>query len=403
MDIFASLTQLAGNGATENADVLATLNGEGASLLGEEFGDLTEVLAKLTGEHDADETLETDDPDSVVVPGADILTEMIEKMTGMTASVAEPQEPTDGDDITKTLLAGSAKQANIWGGSQDRKQSGLQSEQLALPDTLPETLAENSFLEPFEDNGTVSAPEARPSAQPLNSHTEQSVKASLKSQDQVIFAADLSKATSSESSKIEAKADMVEAAPIDPVRNAVAAEVVSKSSTALIAEPRVIASHISAPEAVAPDAVRAQAENRQVQINPPAVFRQITDTVVTMRDEMVEIRLSPEELGRVRMVLTGQDRAPHLTIWVDRPEVLEQMRRQGDSLLQQLREQGMSGASLDFRDGRQAQDDTNQDQNFWSKQGNDPKDRPLMVLPEASGRSLMTPFLSGRHGINIKV
>lgn len=79
----------------------------------------------------------------------------------------------------------------------------------------------------------------------------------------------------------------------------------------------------------------------------------MADAIITTRDEMIEIALSPEELGRVRMVLTGSDRAPHLTIWADRAETLELMRRHGEQLLQHFRNDGMPDTMLDFRNGQQ--------------------------------------------------
>lgn len=187
-------------------------------------------------------------------------------------------------------------------------------------------------------------------------------------------------------------------------RSAAFADSLLKPSSVISTEPKAIVTGLSPVDSLLSEAssIRTQPELRQPQINPPAVFRQITDTVVTMRDEMVEIRLSPEELGRVRMVLTGQDRTPHLTIWVDRPEVLEQMRRQSDALLQQLRDQGMSGASLDFRDGRQSPANEDQDLGFDGGQDRD-SGGALLTMIEPSKRSLATPSLSGRYGIDIRV
>ncbi|MFV0384683.1 flagellar hook-length control protein FliK [Paracoccus sp. (in: a-proteobacteria)] len=104
----------------------------------------------------------------------------------------------------------------------------------------------------------------------------------------------------------------------------------------------------SAPRIPLPDAAPRQTV---FQVQP--TMRQIVDAVVTSHDDRVEITLSPEELGRVRMVLSGHDRAPHLSIWVERPETLDQMRRHGHHLQQQLQEEGMPDATLDFHGGQQ--------------------------------------------------
>lgn len=82
---------------------------------------------------------------------------------------------------------------------------------------------------------------------------------------------------------------------------------------------------------------------------PAAPMRQIVEAVLTSRGETTEIALSPEELGRVRMAVTGLDR-PQLVIWAERPETLELLRRHADMLTADLSEAGFGSASLEFRD-----------------------------------------------------
>ncbi|TBN36782.1 flagellar hook-length control protein FliK [Paracoccus subflavus] len=79
------------------------------------------------------------------------------------------------------------------------------------------------------------------------------------------------------------------------------------------------------------------------------VARQIAEALVITRGEVVEIALAPEELGRLRMVVSGPDQAPHVTIWVERPEVLDQLRRNGSFLQECLGDAGMGQASFEFR------------------------------------------------------
>ncbi|WP_411957083.1 flagellar hook-length control protein FliK [Paracoccus homiensis] len=122
--------------------------------------------------------------------------------------------------------------------------------------------------------------------------------------------------------------------------------------------PDMPAEEASAPPQT-PQASEARSEPQQTQhsvqalraVPPTPVSRQLADAAIRTRDELVEITLSPEELGRVRMVLGGHDRTPHLTIWADRPETLDQMRRHAEDLAEELRGSGMEGAQLDFRDG----------------------------------------------------
>lgn len=79
------------------------------------------------------------------------------------------------------------------------------------------------------------------------------------------------------------------------------------------------------------------------------VARQIAEALITARGDVVEIALAPEELGRLRMVVSGPDQAPHVTIWVERPEVLDQLRRNGAFLQECLGDAGMEQASFEFR------------------------------------------------------
>ncbi|WP_166461868.1 flagellar hook-length control protein FliK [Paracoccus alkanivorans] len=132
------------------------------------------------------------------------------------------------------------------------------------------------------------------------------------------------------------------------------------------------------------------------------VLRQITDAVVTMRDEMVEIRLSPEELGRVRMVLTGHDRVPHLTIWAERPEVLEQMRRNADMLLQQFSKEGLSDAVLNFREGRRDQAGGNTGQE-WQADSDDRNQQGMAILTDMDQTAPASPTRIGANRIDIRM
>lgn len=80
------------------------------------------------------------------------------------------------------------------------------------------------------------------------------------------------------------------------------------------------------------------------------LLRQISGALVTTRGGVTEIALAPEELGRLHLVLTGQDR-PHLVLWAERPETLDMLRRNVDLLTAELQEAGVEAGLLDFRDG----------------------------------------------------
>lgn len=109
-----------------------------------------------------------------------------------------------------------------------------------------------------------------------------------------------------------------------------------------------------------------QPEIRAISANPASIIRQVADAIITTRNEMVEITLSPEDLGRVRMILTGHERAPHLVIWAERPDILDQMRRNADLLMQEFSDEGFSDATLSFEgDRRSGRDDLARDELPW--------------------------------------
>ena len=65
---------------------------------------------------------------------------------------------------------------------------------------------------------------------------------------------------------------------------------------------------------------------------PPQVVRQLADVVAHMPNRPVEITLSPEELGRVRLTLRVTDTGVVVNLLADRPETLDLMRRNIDQL-----------------------------------------------------------------------
>ena len=111
-----------------------------------------------------------------------------------------------------------------------------------------------------------------------------------------------------------------DAQPLQPHREA-------SSSTA----PALAPSHAPAPHA-----------------DPRPVMQQVTSAMVTTRKDATEIALSPEELGRLRVVMSGPDRN-HVTIWAERPETLDLVRRNADMLVQHLQEAGIDTMDMEFR------------------------------------------------------
>lgn len=105
------------------------------------------------------------------------------------------------------------------------------------------------------------------------------------------------------------------------------------------------------------DAPRSEAP-RQGPFAPPLAeaprpaMRAMAETLNRAPDGMVEVTLSPEELGRVRLTLHPGDSGITVSIAAERPETLDLMRRHADLLGSAMRELGYDDVSLDFGAGQ---------------------------------------------------
>ena len=78
----------------------------------------------------------------------------------------------------------------------------------------------------------------------------------------------------------------------------------------------------------------------------------LADQAIQSQDaDHIEIRLDPEELGRVQFTLQAEGDSLRVMIAVERPETLDLLRRHADLLTQSLRDAGYGGASLSFSTG----------------------------------------------------
>ncbi|MDP2082506.1 MAG: flagellar hook-length control protein FliK [Pseudotabrizicola sp.] len=85
-------------------------------------------------------------------------------------------------------------------------------------------------------------------------------------------------------------------------------------------------------------------------VPPPQLSQTILQIVQRGVDGPVEVTLRPEELGNVRFeIKTGGDRL-HITLYVERPDAMDLIRRHGEQLLNDLRLSGFSNPSLSFGD-----------------------------------------------------
>lgn len=98
---------------------------------------------------------------------------------------------------------------------------------------------------------------------------------------------------------------------------------------------------VSAPAGHAPTASRA---------DPQHVLRQISDGLPKLADKAVEIRLSPEELGHVRLRMVSSEHGVVVHVHADRPETLDLLRRHIDQLARDLAEAGHEASEFTFSD-----------------------------------------------------
>jgi hypothetical protein len=87
---------------------------------------------------------------------------------------------------------------------------------------------------------------------------------------------------------------------------------------------------------------------------PAHVARQIVDVAQHLPSRPVEISLSPEELGRVRLSVSPSDAGLTVNVLAERPETLDLMRRHIHVLEQEFQALGYEGVAFSFDDGRQA-------------------------------------------------
>ena len=66
----------------------------------------------------------------------------------------------------------------------------------------------------------------------------------------------------------------------------------------------------------------------------------------------VELVLSPAELGTVRMVLHTRGDSVSLSVWADRADTHDMLRRHSDMLAEELRGSGFANVSFDFSQQR---------------------------------------------------
>ncbi|MFY0620340.1 MAG: flagellar hook-length control protein FliK [Pelagimonas sp.] len=133
-----------------------------------------------------------------------------------------------------------------------------------------------------------------------------------------------------------------------------------------------------------------QQPQQQARAEAANVMRQVSENLNKMSNGGVEIRLSPEELGSVRLQMAPSEHGMVVTIQADRPETLDLMRRNIDQLAQDLAAAGYEGAEFSFGDDGQG--------SASGGQGQTTKAEPVIEEQDAEPRPQTT-----TDGLDIRV
>lgn len=102
---------------------------------------------------------------------------------------------------------------------------------------------------------------------------------------------------------------------------------------------------------------RSTALDRPSSILPTAeprpIARQVAEASVQIRDGTIELQLSPDELGRVRLTMNAGEAGLQVQIGADRPETLELLRRNIALLGEEFAEMGLGTAAFSFGEAGQ--------------------------------------------------
>lgn len=116
-------------------------------------------------------------------------------------------------------------------------------------------------------------------------------------------------------------------------------------------------------------------------VTPQTLGQAIVQVVQNGEDRQIDLALRPEELGRLRFEMSTSGDKVHVTLFIERPEALDLIRRHAEHLLNDLRQAGFSQTSLSFGDWSQRESQTGGDPAAPAPTG-DTADTPPMVPAE---------------------
>ena len=115
----------------------------------------------------------------------------------------------------------------------------------------------------------------------------------------------------------------------------------------------------------------------------PRLSPQIVDAIRQTRDGTVDLSLSPEELGRVRLVLHGTDASIQVSVQTERPETLDLLRRHIGQLQADLTALGYKDVAFNFGQAGAGNTGSAIPVDATALSGDDPADLPAAAQPVA--------------------
>ncbi|MEM6890720.1 MAG: flagellar hook-length control protein FliK [Pseudomonadota bacterium] len=131
-----------------------------------------------------------------------------------------------------------------------------------------------------------------------------------------------------------------------------------------------------------------------------SVANQVVQSISrTQGDGVIEIRLQPEELGRVRITLSTGEVGVQVQILAERAETLDAMKRNIDLIANDLRDRGFGEPTFSFGSGDTDSSAENEDESEVLKEpGNVPRVQNHMVIDLAKAE-----YIVGSNRIDIRI
>jgi hypothetical protein len=131
--------------------------------------------------------------------------------------------------------------------------------------------------------------------------------------------------------------------------------------------------------------------HRTAPDGPPPAERQIVTAIVSSGTGRTDILLDPQDLGRVRLTLEGNEAGIVVTIQAERSETADLLRRNADLLAEEFREAGYTDMTFSFAD--RGETASAPDRHADSPQGTEPEfvaaPPPLPPTPGPRGSALL--------------